>query len=384
MKNGASLWLFVMPTETVTRSAARAAARPATSAAALPTKTLRAITLPRYGARQAAPRAPRKLGRVKRLALVLVALLALAASAGAQTTAPLAEISVTSVGPGAPEWGIYIGEERGFFAKAGLHITESQAGNTQNAVNALVTGDAPLAILASDVIVVANAHNLPIKYIAPLVVIPTYALVVRPEIKSWNDLKGKVVLVTNKEDITAIMLRRLAESQHLDWLRDFDIILSGTSQLRTQALISGNAQGAMLTGPYDVYAARQGMHVLARASDVVKEWVSNGLAVNPKWADAHRPELIRFLRALRDATQYGYDHPDDAVAIMAARLKLQPADAQITYDATFKTHGLSRDLIVNERGLANVVNGVVQMGTLASPLPLSSLVDSSFAREAFR
>jgi ABC-type nitrate/sulfonate/bicarbonate transport system substrate-binding protein len=322
-----------------------------------------------------------------RFVAVLIGAFALSSSAAipvaAQTPAPV-EITVTSVGPGAPEWGIYIGEERGFFAKAGLHVSESTAGNTQNAVSALVTGDAPLAVLASDIIVVANARNLPIKYIAPLVTIPTYVLVVRPEIKSWNDLKGKVVLVTNKEDITAIMLRRLAASQHLDWLKDFDILRSGTSQLRTQALIGGSAQGAMLTGPFDVYAERQGMHVLARARDVVKDWVSNGLAVNPAWAQAHRADLVRFLRALRAATQYGYDHPDDAVAIMATKLRLQTADAQITYDATFKTNGLSRDLIVNERGLQNVIDGVLDMGTLTSPPPLHDLVDSSFAREALR
>jgi ABC-type nitrate/sulfonate/bicarbonate transport system substrate-binding protein len=318
----------------------------------------------------------------------LAAALALTSSGGlpldAQTLAPPVEITVTSVGPGAADWGIYIGEEKGFFAKAGLKISDSAAGNAQNAVSALVTGDAPLAVLASDIIVVANAHSLPIKYIAPLIIIPTYVLAVRPEIKSWNDLKGKVVLVTNKEDITAIMLRRMAAAQHIDWLKDFDIILSGTSQLRTTALVSGNAQGAMLTGPFDVYAVRQGMHVLARATDVVKDWVSNGLAVNPNWAAMHHAELVRFLRALREATQYGYDHPDEAVAILAAKVKLQPADAQITYDQTFKSKGLSRDLIVNERGLQNVINGVVEMGTLPAPIPLAGLVDTSFAREALR
>jgi len=302
----------------------------------------------------------------------------------ADAQAPLTEITVTSVGPGAPEWGIYIGEDKGFFAKAGLKVTTSTAGNAQNAVSALVTGDAPLAVLASDIIIVANARNLPIKYIAPLVVIPTYVLAVRPEIKTWSDLKGKVVLVTNKEDITAIMLRRMAAAQHLDWLKDFDVLLSGTSQLRTAALVSGNAQGAMLTGPFDVYAVRQGMHILGRATDVVKDWVSNGLAVNPNWAATHHAELVRFLRALREATQYGYDHPAEAVEVMATRLKLQPADAQITYDQTFKTNGLSRDLLVSERGLQNVINGVVEMGTLPAPLPLAGLVDTSFAREALR
>jgi ABC-type nitrate/sulfonate/bicarbonate transport system substrate-binding protein len=189
----------------------------------------------------------------------LVAALLFIAAPGpiaAQTKAPLFEIVVSSVGPGAPEWPLYIGEELGLFAKVGLTVSESTAGNAQNTVTALVTGDAPLAILASDIIIVSAARQLPITYIAPIITIPTYSLVVAPSIKTWNDLRGKVVLVTNKEDITAITLRKLAQAQKMDWLKDFNILISGTSQLRTVALASGNAQGAMLTQPYDVYAQR--------------------------------------------------------------------------------------------------------------------------------
>lgn len=319
-----------------------------------------------------------------RLAAVFAALFTLAIAAALPAGAEPApvEIGISSVGPGAPEWPVYIGEEKGFFAREGFKVVETTAGNVQNCVNALVTGDVPLAVLASDIIVVANARNLPITYIAPLVTLPTYSLIVTPEIKTWNDLKGKVVLVTNKEDITAITLRRLAESRNLDWQRDFTILLSGTSQLRTAALVSGNAQGAMLTQPYDVYAERQGMHVLARASDVMHDWVSNGLAVNPKWAATHRTELVRFLRVLRESMTYGYDHPAEAVAIMAAKLKVDPADAQISYNQLFGRNGMSRDLIVNDRALQNVIAGVVAMGTLPAPIPLAGLVDGSFVREA--
>ncbi len=321
------------------------------------------------------------------LALIITALVAFGPLATrpvfAQSQAPtqLTEIGVSSVGPGAPEWGLYIAEEKGFFAREGLKITETTAGNVQNCVNALVTGDVPFAILASDIVIAASARNLPIKYIAPLITIPTYQLVVRPEIKTWADLRGKVVLVTNKQDITAISFRRMAEAQHLDWERDFDIILSGTSQLRTTALIAGNAQGAILTQPYDVYAQRQGMHVLAHASDVMHDWISNGLAVNPTWAATHHAEIVKFLHALRLATKYGYDHPAEAVAVMATKLKVDLSDAQISYNAIFGKNGMSRDLIVNERGLQNVIDGVVQMGTMPAPIPLSGLVDASFARD---
>jgi ABC-type nitrate/sulfonate/bicarbonate transport system substrate-binding protein len=296
-------------------------------------------------------------------------------------TKPLSQILIGSVGPGVPEWPMYIGEELGLFERAGLAVSELTAGNTQNCVSELVAGDAPIAILASDVVLTAAARKLPITYIAPVITIPTYSLVVGPSIKSWNDLRGKVVLVTNKEDITAITLRKLAATQKLDWLKDFNILNSGTSQLRTVALVSGNAQGAMLTQPFDVYAQRQGMHILARGSDVIHDWISNGIAVNPGWAAAHRGELVAFLRVFRESISYGYDHPAEATAIMARKLKLEPADAQIAYAATFGRNGISHDLVLNQKALQNVADGVVEMGTLPAAPPLSSLVDLSFVRD---
>ena len=319
-------------------------------------------------------------------AALVAALLCIAAPGpiAAQTKPAPFEILVSSVGPGAPEWPLYVGEELGLFAKAGLTVSESTAGNAQNCVNALVTGDAPLAILASDIILVAASRQLPITYIAPIITIPTYSLVVGPSIKTWNDLRGKVVLVTNKEDITAITLRKLAQAQKMDWLKDFDILVSGTSQLRTVALVSGNAQGAMLTQPFDVYAQRQGMHVLARGSDVMRDWISNGIAVNPKWAAAHRPELVRFLSVVRESIAYLYAHPAESVAIVARKMRLEPADIQIAYDGLFGRNGVSRDLILNEKSLRNVADGSVDIGTLPSVPPLAGLIDTSFVRDSRR
>jgi ABC-type nitrate/sulfonate/bicarbonate transport system substrate-binding protein len=302
----------------------------------------------------------------------------------AQTSPAPFKIVIGSVGPGAPEWPLYIGEQTGIFDRAGLAVSEITAGNAQNCVTALVTADAPIAILASDIIIVAAARKLPITYIAPIITIPTYALVVGPTIKTWNDLRGKVVLVTNKEDITAITMRKLAQSQKLDWLKEFTILTSGTSQLRTVALVSGSAQGALLTQPYDVYAQRQGMHVLARGSDVIHDWVSTGMAVNPTWAAAHRPELVKFLRAVRESIAYAYDHPAEAQSIMAAKLNMDPADAKISYEAVFGRNGVSRDFVLNEKAMQNVADGVVDIGTLPAAPPISSYVDSTFARDARR
>ena len=75
------------------------------------------------------------------------------------------------------------------------------------------------------------------------------------------------------------------------------------------------------------------------------------------------------------------EEPAEAQAIMSRKLKLEPADAQIAYDATFGRNGLSRDLVLNEKALQNVADGIVDMGTLPAAPPLSSLIDLSFVRD---
>jgi ABC-type nitrate/sulfonate/bicarbonate transport system substrate-binding protein len=137
----------------------------------------------------------------------------------------------------------------------------------------------------------------------------------------------------------------------------------------------------MLTQPFDVYAQRQGMHVLARGADVLHNWISNGIAVNPTWAAAHRRELVLFLRVVRDSIAYGYDHPAEATAIMSRKLKIEPGDAQIAYAATFGHNGVSHDLVLDEKALQNVADGVVEIGTLPVAPPLSSVMDLSFVRD---
>jgi ABC-type nitrate/sulfonate/bicarbonate transport system substrate-binding protein len=123
------------------------------------------------------------------------------------------------------------------------------------------------------------------------------------------------------------------------------------------------------------------MHVLARGSDVLHDWISTGIAVNPAWAAAHRPELVRFLAVVRSAVTYGYAHPAEAVAIMARKLKMEPSDAQIAYDAVFGRNGMSRDLVLNQRALQNVADGVVDIGTLPSAPPVAAISDLTFVHD---
>ncbi len=329
------------------------------------------------------------MGRTTRFVRHLALAFALAAglvtgssTSSAQPSPSLTTLDFGIVGPGVVDWPYYLARDRGFLAREGLNVVEVTGNNLQNTIDALVTGDLPIAVLGSDAIAVARGHQLPIKFVAPTIAIDTYSLVTVPSVKSWADLKGKTVLVTTKLDLTGLSFQRMAQAQHLDMNRDFDVLTSGTSVMRMAALKSGNAQGAMLIQPFDLMAEASGMRILAQSADYVKDWLSAGVAVNENWAKTHRPELVRFLRALRDATRYGYAHPQDAIAVLAAATKVDTAVAARTYAIDFtQRHAFRTDGMIDERALANVVSGVLQLGEISQPVPISDLADESYAKE---
>ena len=68
--------------------------------------------------------------------------------------------------------------------------------------------------------------------------------------------------------------------------------------------------------------------------DYVKDLPFTGYVVNRPWADTHRPALRKFLAAYQKAVDWFYDNKncDEAVKILVAKTRSNPADDAKTYD----------------------------------------------------
>ena len=129
-----------------------------------------------------------------------------------------------------------------------------------------------------------------------------------------------------KRDVTAVALYHMLAAHHMK-PDDVDILLAGSSGARYAALVSGNVQGAMLAQPFDILAQQKGMKTLGSAYDTFKDkWVFASIIVNKNWADANRGMVVRFLRAMRRAEQWGYAHRDASIAILVNHVHVDPAD----------------------------------------------------------
>jgi ABC-type nitrate/sulfonate/bicarbonate transport system substrate-binding protein len=324
--------------------------------------------------------------RLLRIAVACALLAAFAPHASAQAQdASLAEIVFGTLGPTSSNWSLYLADQQGYFRQEGLRLTTVITGNPVNTLNQLATGGLNIASDGTDTVIAGVVRKLPVKVVSTFMVGNPYAMVVLPGINNWNELRGKKVGVGTKEDVTGMLMDVMARAHHFDMNRDFDLIVIGNTGARYQALTTGNIQGGFLGQPYDFLAESKGMHVLGRATEYFKDWMYTSVVVNSNWAAAHRAEVVKFIRALRKGTNWGYEHPQDAVNALVAATKVDVDAAQKAYALDFQQQKVfSRTGIVPEKGVDAVMDAMLHIGSITAKPPMSDVVDNSYAREAQR
>jgi NitT/TauT family transport system substrate-binding protein len=316
--------------------------------------------------------------------ILLAALLLFAAPRPGAAQSGLVDVSFGVLTPTASEWPVYIGVAEGFFKDEGLNVSIIEGNTPPNVINLVATNGANLVDNGCDSEIVAVAHGLPLKVVAPMFGVNPYSLVVVPSVKNWADLKGKSVMLGTKQDVTAIALGALAASHKLT-LDDFQIIIGGNSTARYAGLQSGQVQGAMLAQPFDLLAQSKGDTILATASDSIKDWAFTCVAANNDWASKNRPLVLKFLRGLRKAIQYGYANKAGSVAVLVDKAKVDPAIAAASWDIDFgKWKAFNPNLKLSETAINSVGKYQVQFGIIPAMVPLSQLYDPSYAAEALK
>lgn len=312
-----------------------------------------------------------------------VALFVLAPTAGAQSQ--LTEVVFGNLAPSASEWPIYLADEGGFFRAEGLHVTVVAGGGPTNVVSALASGGTNVADDGTDSYIAAVAHGLPIRMVMPVFQTMPYQLIVQPSITSFDQLKGKSVVLGTKKDVTAIAFYKMAEAHHLKDT-DFSLIVGGTSNARYAALISGNVQGAMLSQPFDLLANAKGMKTLASGSDYFKNnWVFTCMAVNVPWANAHRDVTVRLIRAFKRAIAYGYTHKEQAVTALVDATHVDRGIAEQAYDLDFgRWKAFDPNMRLNASAVENIAKIMQQEGDITSVPGISELYDASYVADAGR
>ena len=270
---------------------------------------------------------------------------------------------------------IKVAVEKGFFREQGLEpLLIQMRGNV--ATTALATGDVDFSLNISPVLNGA-IQGLGLKLVAGLNTRPLFALVVRPEIKSPVDLKGKFFAVSSFGNTQAILTEK--HLQHLGLKKgEYQLLAMGATAARIAAMEKNLAQGSLLPPPANVLMENQGYRLLGNTAEIIAHPIA-GLGTHESKIKT-QPDLVkRALRAALKGLLFVRNNPRETQRIIMAWGNTNEKDGARVYDLS--KVGFSANGAVTDDDLS-IEWGFIQQETKKANIPVSVAHDMTLLREA--
>lgn len=238
------------------------------------------------------------------------------------------------------EWPFWVGDAQGYFAKNGIavHITKTPGSVFQ--MTNLIAGKFDIGMTAIDNVIAYDEGQGE----APVAGKPDlFAFVggdsgflylgALPEIKTFQDLKGKELSVDARTTGYAFVLEKMLQKNGLK-RTDYTLVTVGGTLQRYQALLERKQAATLLNTPFDLFAADKGFTVLGAAAPVLGHYHAAVGATRRAWAKQHRRELVNFIRGYVASGEWLRDpsHKAEAIALaMKNTPNLAPALAERIY-----------------------------------------------------
>ncbi len=282
---------------------------------------------------------------------------------------------------------LYVAQKRGFFAREGLNLEIIPIeGGTGNMIAALDRGAVDITRTATPYLIQAALKGSEAVAIAGETSTPIYSLIVQPDIRSFKDLKGKLLGLSLKVDTISISTRKLLA---LHGLREGDYRvkeLVGTP-LRSKCLQGGECAGVPLGQPEDFVAIKQGYRRLGISTEAMPNFLFTVSAVRRRWAEENKEAVVRYVRALASACRYIREpgNRDDVIKTVEEKTGSSPEIARQVLALYFDPDRgvFPKQAELDLQGLNQVIQFMGEAGEVTAPLPKAErFVDLQFLRAA--
>jgi len=321
-----------------------------------------------------------------RAMLVALVLAMLAQPAGADPVA-LRFGQIPSTVKGTTSVYLHIAEQKGFFARENIKLQRiAIPGGTDKMVAALDQGSVDITQTATPYLIQAALRGSEAIGIASETANPIYSLIVKPEITSFADLKGRVLGLSLPVDTISISMRKLLALKGLA-ADDYKVKELVGTPVRFDCLKRGECDGVPLGQPEDLIALTQGYRRLGLSTEAVSAFQFQLLAVKRSWAAANKDVVVGFIRAIASAFRLMRDPAsrDEVVAMMVAVTGSSDDIARQTLSLYFEPDRgvMPKQAEISMAGLAQVIDFMGEGGVIPKPLPgPDRFVDLQYLRAA--
>ena len=281
-------------------------------------------------------------------------------------------------------WDVFEAQELGYFKAEGLDVESTRFDTTSQGVTALVTGAVQFASVTPDVPMLAAIKGEgDVIIVSNEVRIPTWDFLVQPEIKSYADLKGKILGVSQLQSASTLNLRQLLRKYGLKD-DDYTILQVGGTAKRYAALKSKQIAGALITEPVNFEALDAGYRKLGGVyeASIIPSVV---VAVTRSWTNANERTVVGLLRAIYKAQDWLNDTKNKKAAVdLMVRLSKAKQDAvERSYDKYTKELKVYNRGEITSEVIKETLEDMEAIGAISKPIPdPNRFLDLSFRKKA--
>jgi ABC-type nitrate/sulfonate/bicarbonate transport system substrate-binding protein len=299
-------------------------------------------------------------------AIVMLSVLALAALAGAATQAAAQDLEPVSVivFPGGFNWPIWVAQNKGYFAEGGIEVRLTPTPNSAFQPVNLIEGKFDIGVTAIDNVIAymegqgeASVANQPDLFVFMGGDNGLLSLAVLPEIKTYQDLKGKTLSVDAMTTGYAFVLFDLLKRNGLK-MGDYNVVKAGGVLERWEGLRERKHDGTMLIAPFDILAKANGLNILQYALDVYGQYQGISGATRRSWAAENPKKLNAYIGGYRGGLKWLFDpeNKEEAIAILRQNLpQLSEGLARQSYDVLVNPMGFASDGALSIEGVRRVL-----------------------------
>src|SRR5215475_4998157 len=234
-------------------------------------------------------------GKMRALRVLVICIFALASQSPAQDR-PLKRINWGVTTLSASMWIPWVAKEGKIYEKNGLDVEPVLLRGSGQTSQALLGGSLFAAPVALPQVMLANLSGADIVNVAHTIASPSNKLVVRPEIRKPEDLRGKRIATSALGSLGDFLFRYILRRHGIDPNREITWLSIGTNSERLQALLTGAIDGADVTYPADVQAQRKGYRLLIDAGKEIV-YPTTSIVTRRKTIQEDRDTVMRFVRS---------------------------------------------------------------------------------------
>jgi NitT/TauT family transport system substrate-binding protein len=248
------------------------------------------------------------------IAALIVGFLLLSIPSRAQER-PLKKVSWGMTALSASMWIPWLAKDAKIYEKNGLDVEIVLLRGSGQSSQALLSGSLFAAPVALPQVMLANLNGADLVNVAHTIAMASSKLVVRPEIKRPEDLRGRKIATSSIGSLGDFLFRYALRKYGVNPDREIIWLSIGTNAERLQALLTGAVDGADVAYPADVQAERKGYRVLIDARKEIT-FPTTSVVTRRRTIREDRDTVMRFVRSHVEGIAFHKQNKEFALKVL--------------------------------------------------------------------